>query len=177
MRHRTLLIGILLSALLLGGWGGVIAAAFCAHDAGARSMMAEEHDCCRAQLEKAQPHCGANAPPSSSSSHEEMTMDEMEAMPVASAAAAQPLTAAVVVALDQLGAACQHCVSRRELPATFLSAQAAEQKRRDANHATPPQLKMLSAPVAYLTSTLAARQNAPPGQPARRHLLLGVLVI
>lgn len=138
-------------------------------------MMTEEHDCCRAQLDEAQPHCGAKAP--SSSAHEEMTMDEMEAMPAAVAAAAQPLTGVVAVALDQLGAACQHCFSRRELPATFLSAQAAEQKRRDANDAAPPQLKMLAAPAASFKSTLAARQNAPPGQPARRHLLLGVLVI
>jgi hypothetical protein len=177
MRHRAFFISLLLlPALLLSGWGGVIAAAVCAQRAGQRLLLTEEeHECCRARLAAAAQaeHCQASAP----SSHEAMTMDEMEAMPTPSAAAAGPLTETAARSFNQLEAACQHCFSRREAPATFISAPQPEQKKRDANYLSPPQLKMLVAPNADFAPALSARQNAPPGQPARRHLLLSVIVV
>lgn len=173
MRHRTLLTSLLLAALLLGGWGGVVAAAFCAHDGAQRAAMTEEHDCCRAQLEQQhKEHCDAAS--NASPSHEAMTMGEME---TTAAAAATQQSADAVVALNQLDEACLHCVSRRDVPTTFVIARQPEQKKRDASFAAPPQLLLLAAPVHSFAPTLNATQNAPPGVAARRHLLIGVFII
>jgi hypothetical protein len=175
MRHRNLLIITLLLTLLTGGWGGVVAAAFCAHDAKHEqpAAMAENHDCCRVELEHSPEHCAAAADSSSSASHEAMAIDETEAMPFVVKERAQNAAAA----LGQFDEACLHCVSRGGLPTTFIVAREPEQKRRDANVALPPAVNQIVSPVATFVPFPSARQHAPPGSEARRHLLLNVFVI
>jgi hypothetical protein len=170
MRHRIFLIGILL-ALSLSGWGGVVAAAFCAHDAARSSLMAEDHACCHAKLEPQTPHCNAA---SESPSHEAMTMSEMEAMPPV---VEQAAGVAAEVWLGQAADVCSHCVSRSGLPTPFAIVREPEQKRRDAQIAAPQLLKQALPLVVSFAPNLTARQNAPPGAAARRHLLLNVFVI
>jgi hypothetical protein len=172
MRRRIFLIGLLLLALSSSGWGGVLAAAFCAHDAAKPSVMTEDHDCCRAKLDEQTQHCGAaKAAPSA---HEAMAMSETE---TATLHAKQATDAAAEPALGQATPTCFHCMSRGGLPTTFVLMRETEQKKRDAAQPAPQLLKPIIPPVAFFAPTLAARQNAPPGIAARRHLLLGVFVI
>jgi hypothetical protein len=174
MRHRILTYGLLSLALLMSGWGGVLAAAFCAHDAGQPNAMAEDHECCRAKLEGVeQEHCALES--SKHSSHEAMTTDEMEAMsPVAEQA-----TPDSGFAFKQNDTTCLHCVSRNGLPTTVIVTREAEQKKRDAHgfaHAAP-KLIVPPAAAAFFAQTPLNRQGAPPGIAARRHLLLNIFVI
>ncbi|HEX8494900.1 MAG TPA: hypothetical protein VF658_18810 [Pyrinomonadaceae bacterium] len=174
MRRRNLLIvTLLLATLLTGGWGGVIAAAFCVHDAEQphSSAMAEDHDCCRAKLEQTPEHCSA-ADSSAPTSHEAMAMDEMVAMPAVAVRAAH-----VTVAPIQPTGACLHCVSRGGLPTTLVLAREPEQKKREANLAPPPTLKAVAPLAVTFAPSPSARQHAPPGTGARRHLLINVFVI
>lgn len=172
MRHRNLLIITLLLTLLTGGWGSVISAAFCAHDAEQPAATAEGHDCCRVQLGQPPEHCAAAAS-SATASHEAMQMDEMEAMPPAITERDQH----AAVAHGQPTGACVHCVSRGGLPATFILAREPEQKRRDANVALPPAMNPIVSFNATFAQPPSARQHAPPERGARRHLLINVFVI
>lgn len=173
MRHRNLLIITLLLTLLTGGWGSVISAAFCAHDAEQPAAMAEGHDCCRVQLGQPPEHCSAASAPSATASHEAMAMDEMEAMPPAGTERDQH----AAVAPGQPTEACLHCVSRGGLPATFIVAREPEQKKRDANVALPPTVNPIISFAATFAPSPSARPHAPPESGARRHLLFNVFVI
>ena len=121
---------LLLPALLMSGWGSVVAAAFCAHDGGQPSAMAKNHACCRAKLQQQREHCGADS--STSSAHEAMAMDEMALM-----SPAADETKGAAVALSRLDDICLHCVSRSNFPTTFAVPREPEQKQRDLNIALP----------------------------------------
>ena len=171
-RRNLLLIALLLLTLSTGGWGGVIAATFCSHDAEQQATaMAEDHDCCIAKLEQSSKHCHA-ADASAHASHEAMAMDEMEATPAVAEHAVH-----VAVAPGQSTYACLHCVSRGSLPTTFVLVREPEQKKREANIAPPPALEPNSLLAAAFRPSPSARQHAPPGTGARRHLLINVFVI
>lgn len=174
MRHRASFICLLLLlTLLLSGWSSVIGAALCAHDAGQVSMTAAEHDCCRAQLEGPKQHCEM-AMASAASSHEAMTMDEMEAMPPVVVERATETVAAINLPV----AACQHCVSRSGLPTSLVVVtREPEQKKRDSLIINSPTPEPSASLAAFFTQNLFARQHAPPGASARRHLLLNVFTI
>lgn len=174
MRQRNLLfITLLLLTLSTGGWGSVIAAAFCVHHAQQPKAMAEDHDCCRAKLEQPSEHCAAAASNAfAHASHEAMAMDEMEAMPTVAERGAQ-----VAVAPRQPTGACLHCVSRGGLPTAFVVAREPEQKKREANLAPPPAPEPDASRSVTFTPSLSARQHAPPGTGARRHLVLNIFVI
>lgn len=169
------MLGLLSLALLVSGWGRVLAAAFCAHDAGQPQAMAEDHDCCRAKLEQSQEeHCAVKS--SAHSSHEAMTTneDEMEAIsPVTEQAATDS-----GVAFRQNDTTCLHCVSRNGLPTTVIITRELEQKKRDAGGFAPVAPKLLvPLAAAFFAQPPLTRQGAPPGVAARRHLLLNVFVI
>ncbi len=172
MRYRIFTIGLLLLALTLSGWGGVLAAAFCAHDASQPSLMEDDHDCCRAQLDEQTAHCAAAQP--APSAHEAMLASET----------AEPATLttkqAITVdetALGQATQICFHCLSRGGLPATFVLPREPEQKKRTASTPAPQLLKPIIPPVVFCAPILAARQNAPPATAVRKHLLMSVFVI
>lgn len=175
MRHRILTPVLLSLALLMSGWGGVLAAAFCTHDAGRPAAMAEDHDCCRASLESEQDehqHCAVEA--SAHSSHEAMAMDETDA----SSMPAEGTTANAVASFAQNDTACLHCVSRNGLPTTVIVAREPEQKKRDASgFALAARKLVVPLAAAFFAEPPLNRQGAPPGVAARRHLLLNVFVI
>lgn len=171
MRRRIFVISLLLLALSLSGWSGVLAAAFCSHDAAKPSAATEDHDCCLSKLDEKTEHCAAASP--SSSMHEAMTTNETHAATLKTERVAK----ASEIALRQATHLCLHCASHKGLPTTFVVTREPEQKKRAANFAAPQALKPLVPFVVFFAPTLAVRQNSPPVVTARRHLLLGVLVI
>jgi hypothetical protein len=172
MRHRGFYIGILLLALLTGGWGSVLAAALCVHDASAQPLaVAEDHACCRARLEQPPEHCAAEE--SAHAAHEAMATDEMAAMP----GPAAEQSAGVAVALGRNAGACLHCASHNGLPRSFAAAREPEQKKRHASAAVASVTKTPAPLIATFARPLPKGRGAPPGNTGRRHLLLSVFVI
>ncbi|HEX7999395.1 MAG TPA: hypothetical protein VF528_13495 [Pyrinomonadaceae bacterium] len=166
------MIGLLLLALSLSGWSGVLAAAFCAHDGAKPSTTTEDHDCCPSKLDGPTEHCGAAS--TSSSTHEASAAKQMHAAALKTERVASSTSE---IALRQATQNCLHCAANSGLPSTFVVTREPEQKKRAANLAASQTLKPVVPPVASFAPAPAARQNAPPCIAARRHLLLGVLVI
>ena len=172
MRYPSFYIGILLLALLTGGWGSVLAAAFCVHDATAQPLaVAEGHECCRARLEQPVEHCATEK--SAHDAHEAMATEEMAETPQPAAEQA----ASVAFAFGQNEGACLHCASHNGLPQAIASAREPEQKKRDASAVTTSVTKTLAPLIATFTRPLPKGRGAPPGNTDRRHLLLSVFVI
>jgi hypothetical protein len=168
MRRQFFIIRLLLCALMLSGWGGLLGAAFCPHAAAragavasvAESMsMADDHACCHADAKGSDKHC-------SNSSHG--AMDGMEATP-----ATEPSPQA----LAPPAASCSHCIGHSSLPAAPTKAGEATQHRPDAHRLALKEVKHIAPPVVRFVSTIAPTQGAPPGPAARKHLLLSIFVI
>lgn len=168
MRRFVSCIGITLLALLVSGWGSMLAATLCPH-AGAdlsQAVLAEEHSSCHAQTEQTQEHHSTSLTNSSEAMHDAMPMPALRLHDDKSNIAALTLPAG----------ACTHCISQNELPSTPASAQALTLQKRDAGKiveqtATPISLPAVS--IAQLTPT----QHAPPGLTNSRHILLSVFLI
>lgn len=172
MRRQLLFICLLLCALMLSGWGAVLAAALCPHAATAgraasvvESMsMEDDHACCPARDEGA-----AGASEHCSQASQEAT-HEMEAM----ASTARPTPQAVAWP----AASCAHCIGRNGLPAAPAKAASdAAQKRQDAHRLTAQETKLVAPHALSFVSTISPTQGAPPGPAARKHLLLSVFLI
>lgn len=170
MWRRILPASLMLLALLTSGWGGVLAAAFCVHDAVPPATMAADHACCRARLEQQREHCLAAT--SEHTSHEAMAMDEMEATPTVA-----ERESGFAVAFSQPAEACLHCASRSSLPTTFVIASQPGQKQRNTGLIAPPASNPLASHAVSFAPILPATRGAPPGHIARRHLLFSVFII
>lgn len=155
----------------MSGWGGVLAAAFCAHAAATPSLMAEDHDCCRQKSDGQTEHCESASP--ADASHETMAMSETESAPPVTEEAEDSRE----TALNQAEKICLHCMSRSGPPQTFIVTRETEQQKRGASVTGPQVLKTASPFVVFFAPAPTARQNAPPGASARRHLLFNVFIV
>lgn len=158
MRRLVSSIGITLLALLVGGWGSVVAAAFCPHMA-ANQAQAEDHSCCLAKREGV----GANH----SSSHHHATHGAKK----------KQASAASHLHHDSVAGTCEHCVGQNEFPATTASARELTSQKRDAGKMIAQSVMPLALPVAVSLSRFAPTQHAPPKPAFRKHLLLSVFLI
>jgi len=164
MRRLGTYIGIILLALLLGGWGGVIAATLCPHaGASASPPMAEDHACCRAKSE----HAGLHH---STSHHGAAHGAKPGRMPAAHQLQGR-------AALGQPRGACAHCMGQRDLPATIVGARELTSVKRGDGEMVAPMAKLEAAPVAVAVSHFVPQQHAPPQSAGRKHLLLSVFLI
>jgi hypothetical protein len=157
MRRKLSIIGVLLLALCLSGWGSVLAAALsCPHAA------AQDHSCCHDKhaQKKAQDLC-------STPEHEAMGDMQMMAAPVVADAATLRATGTTP---------CAHCMERSEIPATPDAFQL-NQVRRSVDVAAPHTPTPLAPFAALFTPPVRSRQGSPPGTLTRKHLLLGVFII
>jgi hypothetical protein len=167
MRRRFFTICLLLCALMLGGWGSVLAAALCPHAARAEAVasvpesmkMDDDHACCRMKMEDAGEHC-------SGQSHEAMPATEAESHKVDAQALALPVEPS-----------CSHCISHNSLPTAPVKACERAQKRPDATRLAPRAVTQITPPAVSFVSSVSPTQGAPPGPLARKHLLLSVFLI
>lgn len=196
MRHTPLRFCLAL-ALMLSGWGGALAASFCAHAHDDASAM---RACCRARIgETAKSvdsvetkahggggsHCSTNAS-ESAVGHTYHTDDETENETQQSRAAqtsqsdhADQVHHAEPLSTDEASGAdsCAHCLSRGSLPRGHASPRETDAPRRtDAVAAPPAQTKSLLPAVAGFSPEIVPSQHAPP-QTARRHLIINVFLI
>lgn len=167
MRRQLLFTGILLCALTLGGWGGVAAKVLCPHaaeaTAGAAATPIEatemdgDHACCPAKDDMADEHCSGDA--TSETEATPQTKDEAQS-------------------LAQLAESCLHCVSHNNLPVSPFSMRELQPKGSEVSPPVPSQeVKPLAPPADRFLSVIIPVQGAPPGPPARKHLLLSVFLI
>ena len=167
MRRIVSYIGISLLALLVSGWGSVIAAALCPHAGMSQpAAMAEDHSCCLAKLEQAgEHHKGA---------HQHEAAHGAKTVPVA----AHHLHGSnAAVALGQPQGTCAHCIGQNELPAAPASVRELTLQKRAASKAVGHTAVSFTPPVAVYIEQFAPTQHAPPGHASRKHLLLSVFLI
>ena len=164
MRRLVTYICITLLALLVSGWGSMLAAAFCPH---ARTIqpqaVAGSHSDCHAKTEKAAAH--------HSGSHQE-AINGANMMP----RPAPERNDGLRVALSQPAGTCTHCVGRSELPATAARVCAPSLQQRDDGRIVEQTATPLSLPRIFYTQ-FTPTQHAPPGFAGRKHLLLNVFLI
>jgi hypothetical protein len=163
MRRRNFFISILLlCALALSGWSGVLAATFCpyAARAAAASLKTDEHASCHAQSDGTAAH-------NQSAGHE--AMGDMEAM--------TPNEGESPAASAQLVESCRPCcISHGNLPTAPTGARESQQNGREAKHTASQDAKTITSPLRF-TPAVVPTQGSPPGQLTRRHLLLSVFII
>jgi hypothetical protein len=163
MRTRLLSTGIVLLALFAGGWGSVIAATLCPH-------MAQDHRCCPVERN----------PAHAAHAHDSMKhTDGMGDMDMSGAS--ESADAADGVVADSLAVPdgdCEHCMGRREVPATPVAATYVSLGRQGADAAPLRPAARLTELSLSFTPPVSARQHAPPGPATTaRHVLIGVFLI
>ena len=151
MRRVTSFIGITLLALLVSGWGNVLAAALCPKmQVASCCLMKTTHD--------------------SASQHEAMAMDGMAMMPAAEVEANS---------IGQPAASCAHCLSSPDLPfksvGTVNSVRESERNLSAAVAASV--LRSLAAFSSSFAPPISSRQHAPPGSSTSLHVLINVFLI
>jgi hypothetical protein len=154
MRRFTSFFGVMLLALLLSGWGNMLAATLCPHAMGGQ-----------ANVEKVATH-------QYDSPQQEMGEMQMQHAPAAGHCDGK------VAAFDQPAGICTHCFGQNESPATSLSLQRElTLKKRDAGTIVRPATSAATSLAIVYTPQFLPTQNAPPGYQNRKHLLLGVFLI
>lgn len=172
MRRLVSFTGITLLALLVSGWGSMLAAALCPH-AGAnlpQAVLADEHSGCHAKNEQTEEHHSGSR--SSSRNREDrhgMKAGQMAALRLHG-------DKSKIAALTLPAGTCTHCVGQNELPSTPASAQALTLLKRDAGKIIVQPTTPMSLPAAF-TAQFAPTQHAPPGLTNHRHILLSVFLI
>lgn len=167
MRRFVSCIGLTLLALLVSGWGSMLAATLCPHAGTSQTQaVAEDHSACHAKIEKTKEHH------SNSSGSEALHTAKTKLTPVLRLHGGNN-TASFV----QPAESCTHCVSQNELPATpAASVQELALQKRDAGKAVEQTTTLVSPSMAF-TAQFAPTQHAPPGLTNRKHILLGVFLI
>ncbi|HEV7375686.1 MAG TPA: hypothetical protein VGN95_13265 [Pyrinomonadaceae bacterium] len=153
MRRFTSFFGITLLALLVSGWGNVLAATLCPHVMGAQ-----------ANVEKAASH------------QHDSPQQAMGGMQMTHASESGHC-ASKVAAFDQPAGICTHCLSRNEFPATASSLRELTLKKRDAGTIVRPAASAATSLAIVYTPQFLPTQNAPPGPSNRKHLLVSVFLI
>jgi hypothetical protein len=72
---------------------------------------------------------------------------------------------------------CSHCITHNSLPTAPVNSREAAQNSSDAGHLALQEVKRPAPPAVRFVSAIAPTQGAPPGPPARKHLLLSVFLI
>lgn len=170
MRRCLQIFGLIVLALVAGGWGSIFAAAFCPHMNGqiAGAAMAERMSaalaCCPEKIESsAKPSCHESA------MEQEPSGDAKSAhLPANGAKSSAPFG----LAED----ACAHCMGRAELPASTIVARRNVELKRDVETATTQALRINTPPISF-TRPVSYRQGAPPGSLRPKRLLIGLLLI
>jgi hypothetical protein len=129
--------------------------------------MSDDHACCRAKMAGTDEHC-------SNSSHEAAA--GMEAMP-ATVDESQTPAPAGSQSLAPPAETCSHCIIHKGLPTAPVNPRESAQNRPDANRLALQEAKRPEPLAVRFVSAIAPTQGAPPGPPARKHLLLSVFLI
>jgi hypothetical protein len=154
MRRFTSFFGVMLLALLVSGWGNVLAATLCPHAMGAQ-----------ANVEKAAMH------------QHHSSEQEMGGMQMPQTGEAVHCDSKVA-AFDQPAGICTHCLGQNDSPATSSSLQRElTLKKRDTGTIVKPEAIAAISPSIVHTQQFLPTQNAPPGSSNRKHLLLSVFLI
>lgn len=155
MRRFTTFFGVTLLALLVSGWGNVLAATLCPHAMGGQAQE---------NVKKAAAH------------QHDSSQQEMGGMQMTHASEAGHCDSKVA-AFDQPAGICTHCLGQNESPTTSSSLQRElTLKKRDAGTIVKPETTTTSLAIIY-TPQFLPTQNAPPGSSNRKHLLLSVFLI
>ncbi len=168
MRRLISYIGISLLALLVSGWGSMLAAALCPH-AGANQPQAvmEEHSACHTKTEQPVEHHSGSR--SSEAMHHATTMPK----PALRLHGDSNDNAA---ALTLPAGTCTHCVEQNKLPATPSGALGTALQKQDAGKIIIQTATPVSLPAVFSVQ-FAPTQHAPPGRTNRKHILLSVFLI
>ena len=166
MRRQLLFVSLLLCALTLSGWGSMAAIALCPHAAKAAAeataeavKMDDDHACCPSENAQKSEHC--------TGSRGEAT-GEMEAM---------PRTNSEPQALAMHAESCWHCAGPGSLPEAPVSMRESQPRGSESSRAASTEVKPVAPPAVRFVSAIIPAQGAPPGPPARKHLLLSVFLI
>ncbi|HYY59422.1 MAG TPA: hypothetical protein VE842_18995 [Pyrinomonadaceae bacterium] len=164
MRRQSLFIAVLLCALILSGWGGVLAAVLCPHAAqmAAAPLKTKGHASCHAKADASD-----DESPAAAASHK--SMDDMEA----SSRTKEESRDAAARSTES----CRHCISHRSLPTEPVKARDAQPGRGDTGVVDSPPVRSIAPPAFIRISNIIPTQGSPPGRGARRHLLLGIFLI
>lgn len=167
MRRLVSCIGLTLLALLVSGWGSMLAAALCPHLGASQpqAVAAEDPPACHAKIEQTNEHH------SGSPASEALHGTKIKLPP------APRLHGDNSPAFTQPAGSCTHCVSQNELPAMpAASAQELTLQKRDAGRVVTQTTTIVSL-NALFTAQFAPTQHAPPGLTNRKHILLSVFLI
>ncbi len=198
MRRSVLLISIT-CALMLGGWGSVLASTLCPHTRGVVTasaagevknassiVMDADHACCRAMTiakiaqtdarNDAREHCsgvGSQADQSyvqqSATAHHNSSRNED-----------QLFGAANVAPFNRNAAedSCAHCVGGAPQPASSVFTRESRESRRDSDASPPARDQQFASSIAKASvSLIPAPQESPPAPAARRHLIISIFLI
>lgn len=168
---RHLLVAGITTALALGGWGGVLAAAMCAdgwHLSGAG------HSCCEGRHGDEEGHQEAwgrseHAPATDTTRHcpEDSRQGEGDDA---------PLDAQVGGLRNNPAGSCAHCVARSEDRTTAQSLRGSGQEREQRDALRPSVRALVIKHSPSFTPSIIPKQGAPPGGNERR-LMLSVFLI
>ena len=157
MRRVTSFIGLTLLALLVSGWGNVLAAALCPKmQVASCCLMKTTHD-------------------SSAPSHEAMAMDGM----AMDSMAMMPAAEVEANSMGQPAASCAHCLSSPDLPfKSVVTVNSVRESERNLSAAVAASvLRSLAAFSSSFAPPISSRQHAPPGSSTSLHVLINVFLI
>lgn len=162
--------GLIVLALAASGWSSIVAASLCPHAnvVAAKAVMYEkmtaDHACCKARLESvSKPDCHDSA-------MGQEAMSDMEPAHVL------PYNSRSGASLGLPSAACEHCMGRTELPASYAVARQNVETKRGVEPAAAQSISP-SASRTFFTQPVMYRQGAPPGSSTPKHLLISLLLI
>jgi hypothetical protein len=167
-RRKSLTVCILLCALALSGWSGVLAAALCPHGMKSAVMIAtppvkEEHAAC---------HAGNGEATARHASSTHQSMDGM-----AEATTTQTKEESRTLAAPSQSSCWQCCMGHSNLPSAPFNPRESQPNAREVNSAPAEDVKPFAPPVAGFVPSVLPVQGAPPGQLLARHLLLNIFII
>lgn len=157
MRRFISSIGITLLALLVSGWGNVLATSMCPHALSRQQAIVEK------SVEKSTAHQHDSA----------QEMDGMKMTPVSSSEHCK----SKVAAFEQTAETCAHCFSRSEAQRSLAAWRELTLKKHDAGAKVEPAAAPLASLAIAFTPQFIPTQNAPPGNSSRRHLQISVFLI
>src|SRR5207248_3812591 len=156
MRRVTSFIGLTLLALLVSGWGNVLAATLC--------PKMQVASCCLTKTTH-----------DSASQHEAMAMDGMSM----DGMAMMPAAEVEANSMGQPAASCAHCLSSPDLP--FKSVVTVNSVRESERNLSAPiaasVLRSLAAFSSSFAPPISSRQHAPPGSSTSLHVFISVFLI
>jgi hypothetical protein len=192
MRRNFSFIGIT-CALMLSGWGSVLAVALCPHALRAATSnsasTSDAHDCCRMSKKSASvgggndAHCsGTTENRNDASTHDEASSHRKAVphhkafRPALSSFGVEPGSHEAAAGFAVESSTCGHCVNRREQLPPFVRARASGEAKRDISSSAAHLQKVLRAVAPSFTIITPLSRGAPPGS-ARRHVLISVFLI